>query len=34
MPRKVASVNDSPLVPMPTEAYIPQRDLGKTPILE
>ena len=34
MPKKVASVNDSPLVPMPTEAYIPQRDLGKTPILE
>ena len=34
MPRRVASVNDSPLVPMPTEAYIPQRDLGKTPILE
>ncbi len=34
MPRRVTSVNDSPLVPMPTEAYIPQRDLGKTPILE
>ena len=34
MPKKVASVNDSPLVPMPSEAYIPQRDLGKTPILE
>ena len=34
MPRRVASVNDSPLVPMPTEAYIPQRDLGKTPLLE
>ncbi len=34
MPKRVASVNDSPLVPMPTEAYIPQRDLGKTPILE
>jgi branched-chain amino acid transport system ATP-binding protein len=34
MPKKVASVNDSPLVPMPTEAFIPQRDLGKTPILE
>ena len=34
MPQKVTSVNDSPLVPMPTEAYIPARDLGKTPILE
>ncbi len=34
MPKRVSSVNDSPLVPMPTEAYIPQRDLGKTPILE
>ncbi len=34
MPKKVSSVNDSPLVPMPTEAFIPQRDLGKTPILE
>ena len=34
MPKKIASVNDSPLVPMPTEAYIPERDLGKTPILE
>jgi len=34
MPKRVNSVNDSPLVPMPTEAYIPQRDLGKTPILE
>ncbi len=34
MPKRVTSVNDSPLVPMPTEAYIPQRDLGKTPILE
>ena len=34
MPKKVASAYDSPLVPMPTEAYIPQRDLGKTPILE
>ena len=34
MPKKVTSVNDSPLVPMPTEAYIPARDLGKTPILE
>ena len=34
MPKRVTSVNDSPLVPMPTEAFIPQRDLGKTPILE
>ena len=34
MPKSIRSVNDSPLVPMPTEAYIPQRDLGKTPILE
>ncbi len=31
---KVISKNQSPLVPMPTEAYIPQRDLGKIPILE
>ena len=34
MVKRVTSVNDSPLVPMPTEAYIPARDLGKTPILE
>ena len=34
MPKKVASPKDSPLVPMPSEAYIPQRDLDKTPILE
>ena len=34
MPKKVVSVNESPLVPMPTEAYIPQRDLDKIPILE
>jgi len=31
---KVKSPNDSPLVPLPTNAFIPQRDLGKTPILE
>ena len=31
---KIFSKNASPLVPMPSEAYIPQRDLGKTPILE
>ena len=34
MAKKVKSVNDSPLVPMPSDAYIPQRDLDKTPILE
>ena len=34
MPRKVASPKDSPLVPMPSNAYIPERDLSKTPILE
>ncbi len=34
MPKKVVSPKDSPLVPMPSEAYIPERDLGKTPILE
>ena len=34
MARKITSVNDSPLVPMPTNAYIPQRDLDKIPILE
>ena len=34
MPDKIASPKDSPLVPMPSEAYIPQRDLDKTPILE
>ncbi len=32
-PRPV-SVNESPLVPLPTNAYIPQRDLDKAPILE
>ena len=32
-PRPV-SVNESPLVPLPTNAYIPQRDLDKSPILE
>ena len=31
---RVTSKNDSPLVPMPSDSYIPQRDLGKTPILE
>ena len=34
MAKKVQSVNESPLVPMPSDAYIPQRDLDKTPILE
>ena len=34
MGKKVRSVNDSPLVPMPSDAYIPERDLNKTPILE
>jgi len=32
-PRPV-SINESPLVPLPTNAYIPQRDLDKSPILE
>ena len=31
---KVKSKNESPLVPMPSEAYIPQRDLDKLPVLE
>jgi len=31
---KIFSQNTSPLVPMPSEAYIPQRDLDKNPILE
>lgn len=31
---KIQSNNASPLVPMPSEAYIPQRDLDKNPILE
>ncbi len=31
---KVRSKNESPLVPMPSEAYIPQRDLDKLPVLE
>ena len=34
MAKRVRSVNDSPLVPMPSDAYIPERDLGKSPILE
>ena len=33
MPR-VRSRNESPLVNMPSDAYIPQRDLDKLPILE
>ena len=31
---RLKSQNDSPLVPMPSDSYIPQRDLGKTPVLE
>lgn len=31
---KLTSKNDSPLVPMPSDSYIPERDLGKTPVLE
>ena len=31
---KVRSKNESPLVPMPSEAYIPPRDLDKLPVLE
>ena len=31
---KPHSVNESPLVPLPTNAYIPERDLDKAPILE
>lgn len=31
---KVKSVNDSPLVPLPTNAFVPERDLLSTPILE
>ena len=34
MAKRISSVNDSPLVPMPSDAYIPQRDLYRTPILE
>ena len=31
---KLKSQNDSPLVPMPSDSYIPERDLGKSPVLE
>lgn len=31
---KLKSKNDSPLVPLPTDSYIPKRDLGKSPVLE
>jgi len=34
MPRRVSSPKDSPLVPMPSTAYIPERDLDKAPVLE
>lgn len=31
---RVISKNDSPLVPLPTNAYLPERDLDKSPVLE
>lgn len=31
---KLKSKNDSPLVPLPTDSFIPERDLGKSPVLE
>lgn len=31
---KLHSQNDSPLVPLPTDSYIPARDLSKSPVLE
>ena len=31
---KLKSENDSPLVPLPTDSYIPERDLGNSPVLE
>ena len=31
---KLKSQHDSPLIPMPTDSYIPERDLGKSPVLE
>ncbi len=34
MAGRVISKNDSPLVPLPTNAFIPERDLDKRPILE
>jgi len=34
VPKKIRSVNESPLVPVPTDSYIPARDLGKMPVLE
>ncbi len=34
MPKKIRSVNESPLVPVPTDSYIPARDIGKMPVLE
>ena len=33
MPR-LKTQNDSPLVPLPTDSFIPQRDLDKSPVLE
>ena len=32
--KKIKSVNESPLVEVPSNAYIPERDLNTTPILE
>ena len=34
MEKKIKSVNESPLVEVPSNAYIPERDLKMTPILE
>ena len=34
MAKRIRSVNDSPLVPMPSDALIPERDLKSSPILE
>ena len=34
MAKRIKSVNDSPLVSMPSDAYIPERDLNRAPILE
>ena len=34
MEKKIRSVNESPLVEVPSNAYIPERDLKTTPILE
>jgi len=34
VPKKIRSANESPLVPVPTDSYIPERDLGQVPVLE